>query len=602
MKAAGTCWGILRHIDGRRGYSARLALSKDYMSNLAPSVNIDRQRELLQKLAKALAEANKLTAEDIEFIRLTDPKTAGNISMYDERVTTLANRLADSLKMSGGRLDGFDDDPIIDRKSGKTNMVLLKDMVDELLEQSSKCLEEVDHDRSSATSVISEPPDFLDPHLRHANILKPQHKFSQKVDNFVGWKPLYKPNRFFPDIPPSELCDTNSPVNPFEQVIRSHDYPPIVYKQLQPIKSQDFGSMDAIWIDSSEKLDHLIQELLQADAIAVDLEHHNLRTFMGLTCLIQISTRQQDYIIDALAIREDVHKLQEVFLNPDILKVFHGADSDVQWLQRDFGLYLVSMFDTACASKVLHEEKNSLKHLLLKYVGYNTSKKFQLADWRIRPIPSQMLRYAQSDTHFLLEIFDILRNKLLSSPKDPEQNDIPIVLAINNSRKVAARNYNPPVYDINGHLSGGWKDIIRDNSRLFKDDPRAVWLLQRLHKWRDETARIQDESIHYILPTSLMVSIISKRPQSLPQLKSIAPKGWMSRSQGQQIIYMVVESEKHDHDATNNSVQPTISNGYQAQSSDQDDYTPLDPLPNNNDNSSVSMGMESILNKKSKFF
>ena len=28
------------------------------------------------------------------------------------------------------------------------------------------------------------------------------------------------------------------------------------------------------------------------------------------------------------------------------MQVLHGADSDVKWLQRDFGLYIVNMFDT----------------------------------------------------------------------------------------------------------------------------------------------------------------------------------------------------------------------------------------------------------------
>jgi exosome complex exonuclease RRP6 len=29
-----------------------------------------------------------------------------------------------------------------------------------------------------------------------------------------------------------------------------------------------------------------------------------------------------------------------------VLKVLHGGDSDVAWLQRDYGLFLVNMFDT----------------------------------------------------------------------------------------------------------------------------------------------------------------------------------------------------------------------------------------------------------------
>lgn len=34
-------------------------------------------------------------------------------------------------------------------------------------------------------------------------------------------------------------------------------------------------------------------------------------------------------------------------------QVLHGANSDVVWLQRDFGLYIVGLFDTYHATKVL---------------------------------------------------------------------------------------------------------------------------------------------------------------------------------------------------------------------------------------------------------
>lgn len=42
-------------------------------------------------------------------------------------------------------------------------------------------------------------------------------------------------------------------------------------------------------------------------------------------------------------------------------------------------------------------------------------KKFQLADWRVRPLPDAMVSYARSDTHYLLYIHDRLRNDLLSN-------------------------------------------------------------------------------------------------------------------------------------------------------------------------------------------
>ena len=41
---------------------------------------------------------------------------------------------------------------------------------------------------------------------------------------------------------------------------------------------------------------------------------------------MQISTRSKDYIIDTLALREELHILNEVCTDARIVKVFHGAD------------------------------------------------------------------------------------------------------------------------------------------------------------------------------------------------------------------------------------------------------------------------------------
>ena len=61
---------------------------------------------------------------------------------------------------------------------------------------------------------------------------------------------------------------------------------------------------------------------------------------------MQISTRHEDFLIDTLAIRQHMHHLNSCFTNPKILKVLHGSENDILWLQRDFGLYIVNLFDT----------------------------------------------------------------------------------------------------------------------------------------------------------------------------------------------------------------------------------------------------------------
>ena len=67
-----------------------------------------------------------------------------------------------------------------------------------------------------------------------------------------------------------------------------------------------------------------------------------------------------------------------------IFQVLHGADSDIGWLQRDFGVYIVNMFDTGQAARTLNEARYSLAHLLKKYCNVEAQKQYQLADWRIR--------------------------------------------------------------------------------------------------------------------------------------------------------------------------------------------------------------------------
>ena len=74
----------------------------------------------------------------------------------------------------------------------------------------------------------------------------------------------------------------------------------------------------------------------------------------------------------------------------------HGADWDIPWLQRDFGLYVVNMFDTGVATHVLQLPKHSLAFLLQYCCGVEADKQYQLADWRIRSTLSLSLSSSAS--------------------------------------------------------------------------------------------------------------------------------------------------------------------------------------------------------------
>lgn len=137
-------------------------------------------------------------------------------------------------------------------------------------------------------------------------------------------------------------------------------------------------------VTTEKELNDMLKELYNYKEIAIDLEHHSYRSFMGITCLMQISTRDKDYLVDTLALRDKLFILNEVFTKPTIVKVFHGADMDIQWLQRDLALYIVNMFDTHQAAKQLDYSGLSLAYLLNRFCNIQPNKHFQLADWRIR--------------------------------------------------------------------------------------------------------------------------------------------------------------------------------------------------------------------------
>lgn len=53
--------------------------------------------------------------------------------------------------------------------------------------------------------------------------------------------------------------------------------------------------------------------------------------------------------------------------------MLHGSNWDIQWLQRDFGIYVANLFDTGQAARVLQLHGLGLAFLLNRYCGVQVS-------------------------------------------------------------------------------------------------------------------------------------------------------------------------------------------------------------------------------------
>lgn len=110
--------------------------------------------------------------------------------------------------------------------------------------------------------------------------------------------------------------------HPYETEILNLQYPETVYQKADPIPYLPVESTSATFIDTEEGVLEMLEELKTAKEIAIDLEHHDARTYVGLTSLMQISTRHKDWIVDTLKPwRHKLQVLNEVFADPTIIKV-----------------------------------------------------------------------------------------------------------------------------------------------------------------------------------------------------------------------------------------------------------------------------------------
>ena len=138
---------------------------------------------------------------------------------------------------------------------------------------------------------------------------------------------------------------------------------------------------------------------------------------------------------------------------------------------------------------------------------------------QLRPLPKEMLAYARSDTHFLLFIYDNLRNALVdrASSHPPElsqsqRNTSPSNLdpsysllqeVLSRSEETSLRLYQTENYDEEQGLGpGGWDTIARKWNKvtLTKAAERSIQksVYSRIHDWRDRVAREEDESTAYV--------------------------------------------------------------------------------------------------------
>jgi ribonuclease D len=179
-------------------------------------------------------------------------------------------------------------------------------------------------------------------------------------------------------------------------------------------------------------------------------------------------------------------------------------------LHRDFGFTLANLFDTMWASRILGWKAHGLAALLDMQFGVQLNKKYQRANWGLRPLPPAQLDYARLDTHYLLRLQAIQARELEARKRWPQAHD--------RFARLAQVRSEPRGFDPDGfwRISG-----VRD----LDDEGRGV--LRELYLFRDKRARSENRPPFRVISNQALLALSAQRPQAyadLQRIKGVSPR------------------------------------------------------------------------------
>jgi ribonuclease D len=281
-----------------------------------------------------------------------------------------------------------------------------------------------------------------------------------------------------------------------------------------------------IWVDQPGKLNEMMQDIKQQPAVGLDTESNSLFAYQERVCLIQLSTPNQDYLVDTLAL-PDLSSLGELFASQQIQKVFHAAEYDLICLKRDYSFTFTNIFDTMIAARTLGYKQIGLAAMLQQVLGIDLDKRYQRANWGQRPLKPEMLEYARRDSHYMISLRDHLLTQL---------NDRHRLSMLQEDCDRLCRTAQP----MPNHKVDIWK--VKGATDL---KPRQLTNLQSLLELREKIARSEDKPPFKILSEQALLEVAQTQPRYLEEL-NLLPS--MSRGQVQRFgkgLLMAVNNAKH---------------------------------------------------------
>lgn len=257
---------------------------------------------------------------------------------------------------------------------------------------------------------------------------------------------------------------------------------------------------EAQFLDSSEALDSLVDELLAEPVYALDTEFHRERTYFPHLALVQVAWSKGIAIVDPLAV--DFARFAPV-LKGDGLAVIHAADQDLEVLERACGCVPSELFDTQIAAGFMGFSSPALSSLASRLLGIRLEKGDQLTDWTRRPLTANQARYAACDVAYLLQMYEAIVERLQPNGR--------LLWAQQECAAMLDRSRAPLVPE-----HAWWK--LRQARQLHGKE-RGV--AQSVAAWRERRAQELDQPARFVLSDLALISIAHRPPATREELEAV---------------------------------------------------------------------------------
>ena len=281
------------------------------------------------------------------------------------------------------------------------------------------------------------------------------------------------------------------------------------------------------WIDNSQQLAELCEQLKSATELAIDTEFMRSDTFFAKLALIQLSDGEQCWLIDTPAI-EELQPLTDLLNQPQLTLVFHSCGEDLEVLDQVLSVRPKKLFDSQVAAGIVNIGYSmGYARLVENMLQIELGKEDTRSDWLARPLSDRQKLYAADDVLYLFKVY-----KLLLQLLEQQERESWFIEEMQDLQRIAADRREALDYYL--RVKGAW--------RL---NPLSLAVLKRLCEWREQAARTLDKPRSHIVKDNVLLDLANNKPTQMSQLHQI--EDWYSRSVkrfGDQVLQEIADVDQ----------------------------------------------------------